>query len=158
MSTPSGDSLLHALVICISKYQAQSIQRLPGAIKDRDIVLNFLNNRKPRGIRKVLCDKEATREKIIKALKDFGDDRRISVNDPILIHYSGHGVNLRPVGKRGPLPPIVGIVPFDARYEGHRGKDPIPDYTIGALLQRLAALKGENVVRPIPVEAWVRAY
>jgi hypothetical protein len=147
MTTQPSAPRLHSLVICIGNYRSQGIPKLPGAVKDQGIVANFLRSKSSTCHRTFLTDSDATRLNIIQAFKDLSTDDNISFNEPILIHFSGHGATLVPVSSATQeTSSIVGIVPYDFHSNLQGGKLPIPNYTLSALLHRLSERKGKNIV------------
>ena len=93
-----------------------------------------------------LRESEATQSAIIDAINAFTTDARIQRGDPILIFFAGHGSpasNL--VGWESGGSEIQPLVPYDYICE-HRKVDGMPDLTLGTLLGRLAAEKGDNIV------------
>ncbi|KAF8752570.1 Caspase domain [Rhizoctonia solani] len=70
-------------------------------------------------------DEQAKRVNIIKALRDLArPDNGINRDDPILIYYAGHG---------------------GEDTSKNTGVVPIPDFTIGVLIHRIAQEKGNNI-------------
>jgi uncharacterized caspase-like protein len=98
-----------------------------------------------------LRDKQATRSGIIKAFQNLSDkNNNIRHGDSIVIFYAGHGAQL-------PLPPQLQasgrsnhtefIIPYDFNKDpGSEEHMAIPDYTLAALLKKIAESKGDNIV------------
>ncbi|CAE6402029.1 unnamed protein product [Rhizoctonia solani] len=141
----------YALVIGINNYP--NLDPLRGAIADADRMANFLitNLQVPSDHITNLRDQEASRAGIIQGFHKLRDDSRIRIGDPILIYYAGHGGS-----SRGPRDRLRGrsanevqvIFPHDYGVPETGSGDPvncIPDYTIAALLDELAAEKGNNI-------------
>ena len=148
------------MVIGINAYSDPEYEPLTGAVSDADAVSEFLVNNlraDPNHIRN-LRDGEATRNAIIGAMKLLEGDNRIKKDDPIIIYFAGHGA-------RTPRPPewqdwvsqdamIEMICPVDlgtekAHTDGESQNVPvpgIPDRTVGALLNKLSEVKGNNIV------------
>ena len=96
---------------------------------------------------RTLLDEEASRSGILQALVELREDPRIKKGDPILIFYAGHGSEIdAPQGWEAGGPKIQAIVPHDAS-EFSPVVYPIPDRTLGALINMLAKDKGDNIVR-----------
>ncbi|QRW07388.1 ICE-like protease (caspase) p20 domain protein [Ceratobasidium sp. AG-Ba] len=141
---------MFALVIGINEYHSHSVPNLQGAVPDAEAMVGYLRDylRVPNDHITTLYNHEATRNGIIKALKDLASDSRIAEKDPILIYYAGHGTELdAPVGWPTGGQKIQSLVPVD---EGNMTSDgekvtSIPDRTLGSLLDKLAGAKGDNI-------------
>ncbi|KAJ2921621.1 hypothetical protein H1R20_g15474, partial [Candolleomyces eurysporus] len=149
-SSPSRPRLF-ALIIGIDGYtQETGFDRLKGAVRDADRIRSWLTddlNVPPSQIRD-LRDKAATRNAIIKALEDLPTDSRIQRDDPILIYYAGHGTEApAPKKWRWDSPQIQMLVPWDFKHREGLSciTHGIPDRTLGVLLTKLAAEKGNNI-------------
>ena len=99
-----------------------------------------------------LSDAMATRKGIVKAINNLANDNRISVGDPILIYYAGHGSEIGPARKWN-LPSgtskIQMILPHDFIVHPTPGSDKgqgLFDRTLSDLLARLSKYKGDNIV------------
>ena len=72
------DSRLFALIIGINKYKDPAVPDLRGAVPDADAVQKFLISKvdvtKNRIV--ILRDGEATREAMVNAIQDLGQDRK----------------------------------------------------------------------------------
>ena len=104
---------------------------------------------------RTLFDKEATRDAIIKAFRSLRDDQRIHNGDPIMIFYAGHGSELPPPhvwGVQGKIQCLLprDYKPTDTDYNEPTNTHPIPDRTIGALIEDIAKTKGDNIASVIP--------
>jgi len=94
---------------------------------------------------RLLLEHDASREEIIKAIKQLSVEKKIQVDDPILIYYAGHGSQLTvPPGWEagGPGRKIQGICPWDCEKGGISA---IPDRTLGAFLDLISKNKGNNI-------------
>lgn len=100
----------------------------------------------------LLLDQEATRDKIINAFQKLASNNDIKEGDSIFIFYAGHGAQASPPERLSTLPGcpehVEVLIPYDY------SKDPvthermgIPDYTLAALLDKIATKKGDNIVR-----------
>ncbi|KAF8607154.1 hypothetical protein BDV93DRAFT_591117 [Ceratobasidium sp. AG-I] len=146
-----SDSKLFALIIGVNKYT--KISALTGAVADADAISDFLTTdlKVPTNHIINLRDESATREAIIKALRSLKDDPRIHKGDPILIFYAGHGGLKKASDEwkaRHSADEMQVIFPWDYNMEIPNSKEVvncIPDRTIGALLNGLAAAKGDNI-------------
>ncbi|KAH0832380.1 peptidase C14, caspase domain-containing protein [Lanmaoa asiatica] len=143
----SGRSMqnMFALIIGIDDYI--SCRKLRGAVADAKSVKEYLEEvlQVPQDHIRTLFDHQATRSAIIKAFRDLRSDQRIENGDPIVIFYAGHGGELpAPLfwGPWGVESKIQCLLPQD--YKGSTIY-PIPDCTIGALIQDIAKEKGNNI-------------
>jgi hypothetical protein len=133
------------------------VTTLKGAVPDANAVQEYLENHLgvPSSHILNLRDAEATRSAIIQALLDLKNDTRIQTGDPILIFYAGHGGETdAPTAWGTGGSKIQMLIPHDflTVVDGSEVYG-IPDRTIGALLDRLAKFKGDNIVsRPIPTD------
>ncbi|KAJ2923933.1 hypothetical protein H1R20_g13173, partial [Candolleomyces eurysporus] len=150
-SSSTGSRRLFAITIGIDDYTPETgFSKLKGAVRDADRIRSWLTddlNVPPPQIRD-LRDKAATRNAIIKALEDLSTDSRIQRDDPILIYYAGHGTEApAPKKWRWDSPQIQMIAPWDFKHRdgASRITQGIPDRTLGVLLTRLAAEKGNNI-------------
>lgn len=141
---------MFALIIGIDNYT--NCQKLRGAVADAEAMKEYLERvlRVPEDHIRTLLDHKATRNAIIKAFKDLRSDQRIREGDPIVIFYAGHG---------GELPAPSCWVPWGVESkiqcllpQDYKDKivDPIPDRTIGALIEDIAKARGNNIVSAIP--------
>ena len=100
----------HALIIGIREYTDPSLPKLPCAAEDAKGVAETLIQQlgfDPNDVR-LLLDKEATRDAIEEAIKDWaGDRKRIGENDLFVFMFAGHGLTRDAGGKpRGMLAPV----------------------------------------------------
>jgi hypothetical protein len=153
-------SKIWCLLVGIDNYPLEPIS---GAIADVNSVYHHLVHERgvPPACIQVLRDEEATRESILGAFdRHLMKNPDIKRGDPILFHFSGHGTRAAmPSGhEREDIHNDVAdgdgdgdielIVPYDAVRDAEDDPDaqpPIPDYTLGALLRRLAGEKGNNI-------------
>jgi hypothetical protein len=142
---------IFALVIGINKYKSFKVAWLKGAVPDANAIQYYLENELgvPSSHIRNLRDDEATRAVIIQAFLDFQRDPRIHFGDAILIYYAGHGgesdgpPNWETGGSK-----VQMLIPHDFGTTVN-GEDiyGIPDRTIGAMLDRIAREKGDNIAR-----------
>lgn len=149
---------LWAVLIGIDEYQAAGYKSLEGAVADANDMEDYLYKELyvPKDHINVLRNSQATRKGIISAIEALNVNPDIKVQDPILIYFAGHGCALdRPEDWTIGDSHIQGIVPHDMNTAGPDGKPipAIPDYTISALLGRLASVKGDNIVRSAYLES-----
>ncbi|KAF8607155.1 hypothetical protein BDV93DRAFT_520049 [Ceratobasidium sp. AG-I] len=146
-----SDSKLFAVIIGINKYS--KISSLTGAVADANEVSDFLTTdlKVPDSHIINLRNESASREAIIQALQSFKDDLRIHKGDPILIFYAGHG-GLKKASQewkdKHSSDEMQVIFPSDYNTEIPGSTEVvncIPDRTIAALLNELAAAKGDNI-------------
>lgn len=168
---PSYSSRLFALLIGINTYNGSkntsnsratavySPNELPtfndlrGAVPDAEQFHEYLitDLQVPQSHITFLRDKEATRERIIKAFQELSTNEKIQKGDSIFIFYAGHGAQAYPpkrlIGTPGCPERVELLVPHDYH------KDPanvqnmgIPDYSLAALLNKIAKEKGDNIV------------
>ena len=144
---------LFALIIGINVYQMK-LKPLRGAVPDGEAFKTYFMNRLgvPKDHIITLFDREATRTEIIKGFRKLRDNKKIKEGDAIFIFFAGHGGQ-----KSVPLSwglgtrnvPMDVILPYDCdavNEENSKGVEPIPDHTIGILIDEIAAEKGNNIV------------
>jgi len=144
---------LFALIIGINVYQ-MGHKTLLGAVPDGKAFKTYLIKRLcvPKDHIITLFDHEATRTEIIKGFQKLRDNPKIKEGDPIFIFYAGHGSQkfVPPswgLGTRNV--PMEVILPYDCgaiNEENPKGVEPIPDHTMGILIDEIAAKKGTNIV------------
>jgi len=102
-----------ALLIGINKYQA--VPRLQGSLNDIETMKRILVTRWgfPEQNIRFLKDDQATREGILKALKDFVSET--GSQDTVYIHYSGHGSQVEDLNGDEPDGLDETLVPQDGR-------------------------------------------
>ncbi|KZV66269.1 hypothetical protein PENSPDRAFT_96886 [Peniophora sp. CONT] len=141
-------SRLFALLIGVNEY-ANPNNNLQGAVGDARRVEKFLRAQKPPVSAErivFLQDSGAKSGDIIASIGSLCTNRYIRHGDPILIYYAGHGSVLpKPKGWSAAGPSIQCLSPHDARIEDETVVGVIPDRTFGALLERLANAKGNNI-------------
>lgn len=132
-----------ALIIGINDYLTE--RNLRGAVADAKAIKDYLEEvvRVPEGHIRTLFDGEATRDAMIQAFEDLRDNQRICHSDPIVIYYAGHGGELDPPPAWNVKRKIQCLLPHDYRPTNIH---PIPDRTIGSLIENIAKLKGDNIV------------
>ena len=144
---------LFALIIGINVYETNP-STLRGAVLDGKAFKSYLMRRLfvPKSNIITLFDRDATRSAIIEGFRKLRDNEDITEGDPIFIFYAG-------LGSQKPAHPdwelesrntqMEVILPYDcgAVNEEHpEGVEPIPDRTIGILIDEIAAQKGDNIV------------
>ncbi|CAE6500622.1 unnamed protein product [Rhizoctonia solani] len=136
---------LHALIIGINKYKANV--HLSAAVPDAQTFKAYLTDELlvPEQQITMILDEQAKRADIIQAFQDLAKpDNGINKGDPIVIYYAGHGSELKPPPDREANGPLVQcIIPQDTSKTD--GVVPIPDFTIGTLVHRIAQEKGNNI-------------
>lgn len=144
---------MFALIIGINKYQwKEDFGPLRGAVPDGQAFQDYLMKRLrvPKDQISTLFDEKATRSAIIQAFRDLSEDGRINTGDPIFIFYAGHGSQKRPPRDwNEPNAKIEVIIPYDCTSDKTPAPGyvpPIPDRTIGALIDEIAKKKGDNIV------------
>lgn len=87
-------SRLYALIIGINDYS--SLPKLSGAVHDAKAMEEFLKSHMnvPSDRIQLLLDHDASRKEIINAFKQLSEEDKITMDDPILIYYAGHGTQL----------------------------------------------------------------
>ncbi|CCO34956.1 hypothetical protein BN14_09067 [Rhizoctonia solani AG-1 IB] len=136
---------LHALIIGINKYKANV--PLAAAVSDALAFKAYLTDdlSVPEDQITIILDDQAKRADIIKAFQDLAEpDNGIARDDPIVIYYAGYGGEIDPPQESAANGRLVQcIIPQDT------SKDtrvvPIPDFTIGALVQQIVQEKGNNI-------------
>jgi hypothetical protein len=144
---------LHALIIGIDQYKnadSQTLTNLSGAIADATEVERFLIQDlhvPPENI-VTLRDSDATRDHILSQFKQLAENPRIQFGDPILIFYAGHGALARAPSCWPSSSNIQMILPHDFLpwTSQEKCEQGIPDLIIGALLEKIAREKGDNIV------------
>ncbi|KAF9474968.1 hypothetical protein BDN70DRAFT_936259 [Pholiota conissans] len=155
-SMPRGKIGLHAVLIGINSYQASNpagqFPNLRGAVPDAYGFQSYLENvlGVPHNQIVLLINEDATRDAIVKTLRNLREDPRIDRDDAILIYYAGHGIEIDPppgweVGD--PKAKIQAIVPYDCDIYKTNGQRvaPIPDRSLEVLLSKIAEKKGDNI-------------
>lgn len=141
--TGGAGQRLWALLVGIDQYAAVPVLR--GCVNDVQAMRSFLIDRLgvPAANIRLLTDRQATRANMLQAFQTFLiDNPAIQRGDQILFHYSGHGSQMRDVTGTEPDGLDETIVPQDGRTPGVFD---IPDKTLAALLDRLAAQKGDHI-------------
>jgi len=144
---------LFALIIGINVYKIKH-KALLGAVPDGKAFETYLMKRLrvPKDHIITLFNDEATRTEIIKGFRKLRDNPKIKEGDPIFIFFAGHGSqkSVPPGwGLGSPNVPMEVILPYDCgavNKENPKGVEPIPDHTIGILIDEIAAKKGTNIV------------
>jgi hypothetical protein len=134
-----------ALLVGINSYQSTGIGALRGCVNDVQAMKVFLINQLnvPEEHIRLITDQDATRAGILAAFREFLiENPDIKLNDQILFHYSGHGTRMRAPQGWGTGGYVEALVPHDSRTAGEFD---IPDRTLGALLDQLAAAKGNQI-------------
>ena len=149
----SQPSRLFGLIIGINKYKTVEppFLNLKGAVPDADRVQSYLQRHLgvPNSQIRNLRDSEATRAAILHEINALITDDRIQRGDPIVIFYAGHGsMAPTPEGWETGRPTSKLLLPHDYLCENEKGEKVhgIPDRTLGVLLERLASIKGDNIV------------
>lgn len=143
---------LFALIIGINVYQNHA--NLQGAVPDGQEFKSYLMKRLcvPESHIITIFNHHATQTKIIEGFQKLRDNEDIKKGDPIFIFYAGHG-SKKPADedwvREGRIAQMEVIVPHDCdtvNEEHPKGVEPIPDHTIGILIDEIAAKKGDNIV------------
>ena len=143
---------MFALVIGIDRYESNDIKDLRGAVADARAVAAYLKNqlRIPQDHITILENASATRVAILESLLSLTNDPRIQREDPILVYFAGHGGEAAaPPGWEagGRNANIQLTMPYDVFCQsGGESIDPIPDGSLGALLDEISRNKGNNIV------------
>jgi pimeloyl-ACP methyl ester carboxylesterase len=136
-------SILWALLIGIDEYLAE--QNLRGCVNDVEAMKIFLTDQLsvPEDHIRVLRNQYATRSGIIEAFQSFLiNNPDIKYGDQLLVHYSGHGSQMKDHTGVEPDGYNETLVAHDSRTSGIYD---IPDKTLAVLLDRLAAQKGNHI-------------
>ena len=114
---------------------------LYGCLKDADRMCSFLKRKYGSSlILKVLKDSEATKDEILKALKEhFLNNNQISRGDAMIIYFAGHGSQIQIQTQK-----IEVLCPFD--YDHTKDVTGIKDIDFRRRLEELAETKGDNIV------------
>lgn len=137
---PSPNNNKHALVIGIDKYpQLGARYDLKGCVNDAQLMASVLKDTFsfPEGNITRLLDEQATRQGILQAMKQLAD--RLADDDVVVVHYSGHGSQMR--DREGDEPDGFDetIVPHDSG-RGSRPNLDISDDEIYAWLVELTKI------------------
>lgn len=139
---------MFSLIIAINNYESREFRHLRGAESDgksfREYLISHLNV--PQEQTTLLLNEKATRLAIIDAFIKLANDSRIERGDAIVIYYAGYGGEI--LSRQDLERTIQALVPYD--YEGWKVPG-IPYHTISALIDRIAATKGDNIVSHILV-------
>jgi hypothetical protein len=146
---------LFALIIGINVYEINE-KTLRGAVPDGKAFKSYLMKELcvPESHIITLFDHEATRTAIIEGFRKLRDNEDINEGDPIFIFYAGHGSKKFAHADwelEGRDVEMEVILSYDcgAVNEEHPARvEPIPDHTIGILIDEIAAKKGDNIVSP----------
>ena len=141
-----GFQRIYALIIGIDQYL--NLRPLTGAVNDAKSVEGFLklDLKVPNDRIRVLHNQHASRAAIIHELRQLASEPKIIGGDPILVYFAGHGALLTPPANweaGGPARQIQGLSPCD--YATDR-VPPIPDRTLGCLINHICTRKGNNIV------------
>ena len=139
-----------ALIVGIDHYK-NSVNDLKGCVTDSTNVIKFLKESFGGSALHIkhLQNEQATREQILSAFeKHLIGNNKIMLGDPILFYFAGHGSSVRaPEGSHTANKMWEAICPYDYRTgSGSEQVWGIPDRTYDALMQRLATIKGDNIV------------
>ncbi|EIM79949.1 uncharacterized protein STEHIDRAFT_116150 [Stereum hirsutum FP-91666 SS1] len=137
---------MFALIIGVHTYQnpSGSIKPLPGACADvRKMKAFLLSMNVPEARIKMLRNREATHDSIIKELYHVANNRGIEYNNPILIYFAGHGTRV-PAGEESSKVMIEMLCPYDflSRNGETRG---ILDIVLAEHLNSISKAKGNNI-------------
>lgn len=132
-----------ALLVGINAYASPGINTLNGCENDVEAMRIFLLNQMhvPETQIKVLTNQAATRAAILDAFKThLIENPQIQRGDQLLFHYSGHGSYMPSNDPNEPDGLDETVVAHDSRMPGIFD---IPDKTLAALLDQLAAAKSD---------------
>ncbi|CAE6442942.1 unnamed protein product [Rhizoctonia solani] len=136
---------LHALIIGINKYK--SYVHLAAAVPDALSFQQYLTDELlvPKAQIRTILDDEAKRGDIIGAFQDLAnEDNGIKHGEAIVIYYAGYGSEVQPPPDQTLNNSLVQcIIPQDVSLTD--GILPIPEFTIGALVYKIAREKGNNI-------------
>ncbi|KAJ7879014.1 caspase domain-containing protein [Mycena olivaceomarginata] len=140
-----------ALVIGIDEYLSDAIPNLRGCVNDAQAVKTYLADRfhMPEAQLAFLSNQNATRANILATFEShLIDNPSVQEDDVIIVYYAGHGSRATaPDSWPSTDSKIETLVPHDERTKTPEGAviHGIPDYTLNALLNRLASAKGNNI-------------
>ena len=134
------------LIIGIDKYKEVSVPNLQGCVADSHDIVAYLT--RYIGISddhiSMLFNEKATHANIMKHILAFATDNRIAPNDPILIYYAGWAWHIGGIDA-----PTSVLHPYDAHGTSCLSDNLcIPDMMFNSILAKVAAAKGDNIVRP----------
>lgn len=152
VDVPTSPNSFFAVTIGINQYKYNHPKYLPnlnGCVGDADAMRDYLISLEvPDTNIHNLRDEGATRTKIIDAFKDLATDKRINKGDPIVIFFAGHGVEARaPEEWNNDRAPIQMRTTYNFNWDTspEMEEQGIPDITLAALLNDIAAAKGNNI-------------
>ena len=143
---------MFALVIGIDTYKSKDIRPLRGAVADARAFTTYLQDERsvPRDHLVILINEAASRLAILEGFRRLANDTRIRHGDPILVYFAGHGSEVHAPQRwesGRPGAKVQCILPHDAYFDsGDEMVAPIPDHTLGALLDAISQEKGNNIV------------
>ncbi len=131
-----------ALLIGIDDYKASGVTDLRGCVNDVELMKNILIGKfdVPAENVEVLKDTEATHQKIVDTIRSHLIDKA-QPGDIVILHYSGHGSQMRDASGDEIDEYDETLVPHDSRTEGVFD---ITDDQVNGLLKQLTA-KTKNV-------------
>ncbi|KAG6901494.1 hypothetical protein C0995_011172 [Termitomyces sp. Mi166 len=149
----SPHSSLFALLIGIDKYMDPGVPDLRGAVNDANAVEQYLiagvSVSKDRIVN--LRDNEATRERIVTAMRKLVLHSDINAQDPILIYFSGHGSEAKPPIDCWPTTSANDrmrmFLPYDFKLDGshNAGGQGVLDIEVSQILADIATKKSNNI-------------
>lgn len=144
----SNVSRMFALLIGINEYRIPTDYHLlrgaePDACRWREFLREYGC---PDSQITVLLGRAATREAIINGFKDLAHNALIQPGDPVVIFYAGHGREVLHQTPDGGTHMIQMVVPTDYCTDQEEAVPCISDLEIGALIDHIAAQKGDNIV------------
>ena len=140
---------LHALIVTIDRYKDRKIPDLKGCTVDGDNMERFLVDTFPsRQIRR-LANEDATRSAILDAFDtQFTTNSGVQKGDPMLFFFAGHGSRVKPHDDwHTETDEVEALVPYDQGSSENSVVYGIPYLTLRRLVQKLASVKGNNIVR-----------
>ena len=154
---PTTEPRVFALLIGINNYWSTRKQKLRGAVYDAHQMRRYLGADLgvPDKRIRLLCDDDATRERIIAEFEALITNPDIQHGDALVIFFAGHGSRARVSPDwHAEGETVETICPVDEEFgDGESEIHGIPDRTIAGLVHRLASAKGGNIVSSNP-DVW----
>lgn len=145
VNVPRSASSIWAFLVGINEHRSERIAWLRGCVNDVEAMSIFLETHLSvsHDHIRILTNQQATRARILQTFQEFLiNNPAITPGDQVLFHYSGHGSRMPDPSGLEPDGYNETIVPYDSRTPGIYD---IPDKTLAALLDQLAASKGPSI-------------
>lgn len=143
---------LHGLLYGINDYKSDKTPNLASPVHDVNDMVDYFHHDLgvPREQLTIRLNSDATRSRIISDIVALGQNPLINQQDPIVVYFSGAGCRLK-----SPAGDIQALLAHDSNTPDSSGEmiSAISRDTIHVLLEHLALLKGNNIVRATFISA-----